>query len=250
FEEFMPADVESVKTSNEIEEYFGGQDPSSAVMVLVEGDITDSATLGAMIQLEQQTLSDARNTNITSSYSIADLILATNNGALPENSENAKAILGILRQQMPERTDVLITSDNGAATIMFMGTAETDADMKLMADIVRTNVDQVAPNIQAEFAVGGMPAIVADLLGKISESAITTTIIAFVLCALVLCFIFRSPVLGLITMIPVTLSLIWEFGALYVFGIPLNIMTVLISALLIGIGIDFSIHITHRYREE
>ncbi len=250
FEEFMPADVESVKISNEIEEYFGGQDPSSAVMVLVEGDITDSATLGAMIQLEQQTLSDARNTNITSSYSIADLILATNNGALPENSENAKAILGILRQQMPERTDVLITSDNGAATIMFIGTAETDADMKLMADIVRTNVDQVAPNIQAEFAVGGMPAIVADLLGKISESAITTTIIAFVLCALVLCFIFRSPVLGLITMIPVTLALIWEFGALYVFGIPLNIMTVLISALLIGIGIDFSIHITHRYREE
>ncbi|TKJ25753.1 MAG: hypothetical protein CEE41_03685 [Hadesarchaea archaeon B3_Hades] len=250
FEEFMPAGVESVETSNEIEEYFGGQDPSSAVMVLVEGDITDPATLGAMIQLEQQTLSDTRNTNITSSYSIADLILVTNNGSLPENSENAKAILGILRQQMPERTDVLITSDNGAATIMFMGTAETDADLKLIADIVRTNVDQVAPNTQAEFAVGGMPAIAADLLGKISESAITTTLIAFVLCALVLCFIFRSPVLGLITMIPVTLALIWEFGALYVFGIPLNIMTVLISALLIGIGIDFSIHITHRYMEE
>ena len=250
FEEFIPTDVESVETSNEIEEYFGGQDPSSAVMVLVEGDITDPAVLGAMIQLEQQTLSDTRNTNITSSYSIADLILATNNGSLPKNSENAKAILGILRQQMPERIDALITSDSGAATIMFMGTAETDADLRLMADIVRTNVDQVAPNTQAEFAVGGMPAIVSDLLGKISENAITTTLIAFVLCALVLCFIFRSPVLGLITMIPVTLALIWEFGALYVFGIPLNIMTVLISALLIGIGIDFSIHITHRYMEE
>ena len=133
---------------------------------------------------------------------------------------------------------------------MFMGTAETDADMKLMTDIVRTNVDQVAPSTQAEFAVGGMPAIAADLLGKIGESALKTTLIAFVLIALVLCFIFRSPVLGLITMIPVTLALIWEFGLLYVFGIPLNLITVLISALLIGIGIDFSIHITHRYREE
>ena len=250
FEHFMPADVESVETSNEIEEYFGGQDPSSAVMVLVEGDITDPAILGAMIQLEQQTLSDTRNTNITSSYSIADLILATNKGSMPENSDTAKAVLGILRQQMPERTDVLITSDNGGATIMFMGTAETDTDLKLMTDIVRTNADQVALNTQAEFAVGGEPAIAADLLDKIPENALKTTLIAFVLCALVLCFIFRSPKLGLITMIPICLALIWEFGLLYVFGIPLNIMTVLISALIVGIGIDFSIHITHRYMEE
>jgi len=250
FEQFMPENIESVETSNEIEEHFGGQDPSNAVMVIVKGDITDPAVLRAMIQLEQQILSDARNTNITSSYSIADLILLTNKMSLPGSSENTKAILGILRQQMPERTDALITPDSRAAIIMFMGTAETDADLKLMADVVRGNVDQVAPNTQAEFAVGGMPPIAADLLGKISENAITTTLIAFVLCALVLCFIFRSPVLGLITMIPVTLALIWEFGALYVFGIPLNIMTVLISALLIGIGIDFSIHITHRYVEE
>lgn len=255
FEEFMPEDVESINTSNEIGEHFPGQDPSGAAIVLLEGDIPDPTILGAMVQLELETLSDARNVKssdnyITTAYSIADLMIMMNNGSLPENSDNAKAILQILRQQMPEKIDALITSDNGAAVIMFMGEAESDADLKLIANIVRDHVNQVDPNTQAELAVGGMPPVAADLLAKIPENALKTTLIAFILVALVLCLVFKSPNIGLLAMIPICLALVWEFGLLYVFGIPLNIITVLISALLIGIGIDFSIHFTHRYKEE
>jgi hypothetical protein len=255
FEEFVPSEAETIETSERIGEYFPGQDLSGAAMVLVKGDITDPALLATMIQLEQQTLSDPGNARgddnfIVSSYSIADLILMANGGSLPENSDGTRAILGILRQQMPERIDSLITPDNREAVIIFMGQAETDVELKQIADLVRKNVDEVASSTQAEFAVGGMPPIAADLLAKIPQSALQTTLIAFILTALVLCIIFRSPKLGLIGMVPIVFALIWQFGAFYVFDVPLNVITVLISALLIGIGIDFSIHLAHRYREE
>ncbi len=255
FEEFVPSEAETIETSERIGGYFPGQDPSGAAIVLVKGDITHPALLATMIQLEQQTLSDPRNVRgddnlVVSSYSIADLVLMTNGGSLPENSDGTRSILEILRQQMPERTDSLITPDNQEAVILFMGHAETDVELKQIADLVRKNVDEVASSAQAEFAVGGMSPVAADLLAKIPQSALQTTLIAFILIALVLCIIFRSPKLGLIGMVPIVFALIWEFGVLYVFDIPLNVVTVLISALLIGIGIDFSIHLAYRYKEE
>jgi predicted RND superfamily exporter protein len=48
----------------------------------------------------------------------------------------------------------------------------------------------------------------------------------------------------------VFLSIALELIALYVLGWPLDFMTVMVSALIIGAGIDFGIHVTHRFREE
>jgi hypothetical protein len=168
---------------------------------------------------------------------------------LPENSDSTRIILENLRQRYP-RLDGLITPDNRAAMIVFMGRAETDADLKSMVDVVRHHVGRVGPDIQAEFSVGGMPAITADLLSEIPKDALTTTAIAFVLIALVLALAFKSLKTGLILMAPVCLALVWGFGAFYVFGIPLNPITLLISSLIMGVGVDFSIHFVHRYEEE
>jgi predicted RND superfamily exporter protein len=145
---------------------------------------------------------------------------------------------------------MMVTPDNLAAIIVFIGKTKTDADLKLMTDIVRDQAKQVEATAEAEFSVGGVPAISADLLSRIPEDAFKITLMTFLLVALILCLIFRSPKFGLISTMPICLALVWEFGAFYVFGIPLNLITVLISSLLIGIGIDFSIHFTHRYMEE
>jgi len=44
--------------------------------------------------------------------------------------------------------------------------------------------------------------------------------------------------------------LIWEPGALVLTGIPLNVATIMVSSVAIGAGIDFSVHITERVRDE
>jgi predicted RND superfamily exporter protein len=60
----------------------------------------------------------------------------------------------------------------------------------------------------------------------------------------------RRPMLGVITWIPVTFVVIWVFGLMAAVGIAFGPVTATISALGIGIGIPYMIHVTHRYLEE
>lgn len=60
----------------------------------------------------------------------------------------------------------------------------------------------------------------------------------------------RRPMLGLITTLPVAMVVLWTFGIMAALGIPLGPVTSLISAIGIGIGIPYMIHVTHRYLEE
>jgi len=49
-------------------------------------------------------------------------------------------------------------------------------------------------------------------------------------------------------MLPVLISIVWILGSLYFMGYSLNVMTVMVTSLTIGIGIDYAIHATERFR--
>ena len=84
----------------------------------------------------------------------------------------------------------------------------------------------------------------------ISDSFAKSLSIAAVAVLLLLLVVFRSLRYAIITMVPVFLVACWLYGFMYVAGYHLNIMTAMIAALSIGIGIDFSIHYTERFRQE
>lgn len=82
------------------------------------------------------------------------------------------------------------------------------------------------------------------------NSLFATIIVVAVLLSLVFYYLHGSKVLGIITTLPVTVVTIWIVGTMYMIGVSLNVMTVSITALTVGMGIDYSIHITHRFIEE
>ncbi len=89
-----------------------------------------------------------------------------------------------------------------------------------------------------------------ELTNTQQKSMIATIIIIAGLLTTVFYFLNRSKILGIITTIPVTLVTLWIIGTMYISGVSLNAMTVNITALTVGIGIDYSVHITHRFLEE
>lgn len=60
----------------------------------------------------------------------------------------------------------------------------------------------------------------------------------------------RRPALGVLTMLPVALVVLWVFGAMALSGIAFNPVTAMIASIAIGIGVPYTIHITHRYQED
>ncbi|HUG74476.1 MAG TPA: MMPL family transporter, partial [Acidimicrobiia bacterium] len=60
----------------------------------------------------------------------------------------------------------------------------------------------------------------------------------------------RRPGLGIITMLPVVFVVLWVFGMMKLVGLALNPVTAMIASISIGIGVPYTIHITHRYQED
>ena len=60
---------------------------------------------------------------------------------------------------------------------------------------------------------------------------------------------FRSFKQASVTLIPILLVVVWLYGLMNAFGSSLNIVTVTIATISLGVGIDYCIHVTERYRE-
>ncbi len=83
---------------------------------------------------------------------------------------------------------------------------------------------------------------------SLSESQSLSTGLSIVLAALVLIIVYRNPGLGLIAIIPVGIAMVWILGTMYFLGYSLNVMTITVTSITIGIGIDYAIHATERFR--
>ncbi len=83
-----------------------------------------------------------------------------------------------------------------------------------------------------------------------TESIGTTVAVAIGVLAIFFWLTVRQPALALIAVGPTVLVLVSVLGTMALLGIPYTIVTSIITALSIGIGVDYTIHVIHRYREE
>ena len=83
-----------------------------------------------------------------------------------------------------------------------------------------------------------------------TESISTTVAVALGVLAIFFWVTLRRPALGIIAVGPIVLVLVWVLGTMALLGIPYTLITSIITALSIGIGVDYTIHVIHRYREE
>ena len=74
--------------------------------------------------------------------------------------------------------------------------------------------------------------------------------VAAAACFLLLALWMRSFSYALVTTIPIGLVVSWLYAFMQVAGYSLNFVTATIAAVSIGIGIDYSIHMTQRFRQE
>lgn len=95
-----------------------------------------------------------------------------------------------------------------------------------------------------------MNVIMDALKDSQTRSMIITLIVSFIILSIIFWFGKRSFILGGITLLPVTLCIAWTLGTMYLVGIPLNVMTITIASLTIGLGVTYGIHITHRFLED
>ncbi len=106
----------------------------------------------------------------------------------------------------------------------------------------------------SEITITGGDSLIALVTEELAESQVVSVSLTTLAALLILVLYFGltrfRPALGLITIVPIAVVVIWVLGAMWVMRISYNMVTALITALTIGIGVDYTIHLTHRFLEE
>ena len=91
--------------------------------------------------------------------------------------------------------------------------------------------------------------IVAEMLKVMLEDSSLAVILTLAVVAVVLLIDLRSLVNALLVLTPLVNALVWVVGFMYAFDIKLNLYNMVAFPTIIGMGIDNSVHIFHRYQE-
>ena len=112
------------------------------------------------------------------------------------------------------------------------------------------NIDEQNPTISLDLQQTGMPIIYKDIDSNIVSSQTYSLIFAIGLVLILLAIQFRSFIGGLISILPIALTVLFNFAVMWIFKIPLDAATVMIGSVAVGIGIDYTIHFNNRFHFE
>jgi predicted RND superfamily exporter protein len=96
---------------------------------------------------------------------------------------------------------------------------------------------------ECQISMTGMPFIDVTMNNSLMRSQVGSLTIAIIFALFIVAWIVRSFRKGIFATIPIVAAIIILFGVMGFAGIPLNIATVLVASVVLGIGIDYSIHV-------
>ena len=172
----------------------------------------------------------------------------TNNRPVSANSWN------LLTRTMPLDASALFIkpfiSDDGSETRILVRVPDSDRSLKRNELYIKiqqhlTNISQDQP---WGFEVTGLFVLYNNMLQSLFQSQIMTIGVVYSAIWFMFIILFRSISIATIAIIPNLLPVIIVLGLLGWLNIPLDMMTIMIAAITLGLSVDFAIHYIHRFR--
>ncbi len=286
FTDFLPEDSPVVLPLATIEEAFGGGFGETTQVLVEDAELTDpevfnafgevAAALGDTPDVLTVSTPEGPVASATSPATVVQqLLLPGPDGtpAAPGFAEAAlaagydpqtgriagdgdvEALYAAAREVAPERTEAVLAFDDGtpvAALIAVDTQAGDDRALELRDAIVEDAT--TLTDAGASIAITSNAIITAGIVESLSDSQIASLFITLIAATLVLMLTFwienRRPFLGVLTMLPVALVVLWTFGLMYVSGIPFGPVTATLTGLAVGIGVPYTIHMARRFEED
>ncbi len=241
---YLSQDIPAIQDLQTAESVLGGV--SSTNIFIEAEDVTDPAILSWMVQLEQD-INKEQSGVIGGSTSIADLVMQANGGTMPQDPQAIGAIL----EAMPAQFKSNFVTDNHTEANMIIRLKEMPSDQMKELNLKLVDIAKADPPDGVEVTVTGTSVFMIELFSALTSGRLEMTLIgiALVFAGLFLLFKFNL-VRALIAILPIGLILGWSGGTMYLLGIKYTPVTATLGALIIGIGVEFTILLMMRYYEE
>jgi len=164
--------------------------------------------------------------------------------------------LGVLNKKIPDRirsdmVDPFVSVDHNEArfSVRILDSLE-DIRRKDLLEKISSDLSSKFGLSENRVTVAGMLVLYNNMLQSLFKSQTLTLGIVLLGIAIMLLILFRSISLSIIGIIPNLLAVGIVLGIMGLMGIPLDMMTITIAAITMGIGVDDCIHYIYRFREE
>jgi len=284
FRDFLPDDIEIADAAKSVVDDFDFS--KEEAYVLVEGDVTEPEVFLAMDLVQERSktrenivvsepfgsplelgrsLSDPTSPQYNESFSLIwhwNLDRDFNRVPDPDITRaNVTAVYDALFTYSGEQALRVLRTQGGASysgmviriPVNSKGGLRVGGITKDMQYSAKPMVSLDGSRVEKVTVTGG-PIVQKAILDAINTNQVQSVLITFLVSLLILTIIYfiarRTLFLGLITLLPLVFVIAWTTGAMYFLGIPLNVVTVTISAITVGLGIDYGVHITSRFLDD
>lgn len=136
------------------------------------------------------------------------------------------------------------------AHIHIQSKSNDSTDYRKIMDRVNEASKKLIGNGRCKLSFTGAGAINLKVVDYLVLGQVMSLILSFFGVFIMMIISFRSLRDAVIGAIPLIITVTTNFAVMVVSGIPLNMGTALIASVIIGVGVDYSIHFIHRYRLE
>ena len=254
--------MSSIKRSVDIQEYFKKNNPTrlaenimiekfggtKPIFVHFKGNMQSPKVLKTMIQTSEYM---EKSPDVYTSMSIAKLIAEinlniTNKRGIPNKSDQIEQLWFLLEGN--EVLNRFVNEDLTEGIIISKFKSPDNESKKEFAKYMRAFIATNSSE-DCEIEITGMPFVDITMDQSLINSQIGSILIAILFVIILVGIILRSWISGLYASIPIIATIMLLFGFMGLTGISLNIATVLVASVALGIGIDYSIHIISHFNE-
>jgi predicted RND superfamily exporter protein len=272
----LSEDSEVIQTMNIMEEQFPVTGSATA-FVIVTGDVTKPSVLTAIDESLRKMGDDKwvekaeGGASVTSILPLVKALTASmdngtgtidgNGDGIPDNRDDVVMVMGILWQEgvpgvvAPGDVQTILSQDVSGTSFdgILLGVETRSTNMAETGELLEEldqDLEALEGRNDVEVLYAGGEFEGYQMASGMTDGMLLSTIATVVICTVIVILLMGSVKMGLITAVPIMLITGWIMGSMYLMGYTLNMVTATITAMTVGVGIDFSIHLMERYREE
>ncbi len=242
---FFKEDSDIRQTYDKVEQQFGGAIPLTGELISERGlgDVFDNEFASYVLATERK-LENVQG--IKSVFSIFDLLQGINLMATGVNTYPEEfAFIGMLFSQISDEDQNTWMSLDGFRMII-RTEGLTSEDIGVLDEFVSEHNDIIR-------SITGMPVLFDEMNRLVVKSQVQSLALALVLIFFMLWLTLRKITAALAGLLPIAITICAILGMLVITDFQLNVMTANLSAIAIGVGVDYSIHLIssiYYYRRE
>ncbi len=243
-EKMMPSDIEEIRAFNALRDNNLGQD---MIAIVIEVDRDSTSDIG-VIDIRDKRIVDytrdlsyilSQESDIREVYSVSMLVPED----FPEEGYKELMTSDIFSDFINKdytKTVVIAVTDVGA----------NDARMNLLSSKIKQSVNSAGLPPGVKIKLTGTPVIQQKLGELIAKDRSSTQMISTALVFIITLLIFGTLTSAIVPIIAVTVSVNWLYGTMGYTGLPISTLAGGVAAMVVGIGIDFAIHIMNKFKYE